>query len=193
MLENVKQSFNGLFNAVETFINDEENLKKVDEIGALFAKKFEAGNKILIAGNGGSLCDAIHFAEEFTGRYRKNRKPLPVIALADNAHITCTANDYGVEYIFSRMVEAYGKDEDSFIGISTSGNSENIIKAFESAKNQGLYTVALLGKDGGKLKGIADTEWIIPAETSDRIQEIHMAILHILIEVVERHMFPENY
>ena len=119
MLENVKESFGGLFNAVETFINDEENLKKVSELGELFAKKFADGNKILIAGNGGSLCDAIHFAEEFTGRYRKNRKPLPVIALSDNAHITCTANDFGIEYIFSRMVEAYGKNGDSFIGIST--------------------------------------------------------------------------
>lgn len=193
MLENIKISFNGLFEAVETFISNEENLKQVDDLGALLAKKFEVGNKILIAGNGGSLCDAIHFAEEFTGRYRKNRKPLPVIALADNAHITCTANDFGIEYIFSRMVEAYGTKGDTFIGISTSGNSENIIKAFEIAKEQDLYTVALLGKDGGKLKGVADTEWIIPSETSDRVQEIHMAILHILIEVVERHLFPENY
>lgn len=193
MLKNVKESFSGLFSAVETFINDEANLKKVDDLGGLFAKKFEEGHQILIAGNGGSLCDAIHFAEEFTGRYRKNRKPLPVIALADNAHITCTANDFGIEYIFSRMVEAYGKEGDSFIGISTSGNSENIIKAFEVAKAQGLYTVALLGKDGGKLKGVADTEWVIPSETSDRVQEVHMAILHILIEVVERHLFPENY
>ena len=147
----------------------------------------------MICGNGGSNCDALHFAEEFTGRFRKERRPLPAIAISDSSHITCVGNDYGFDYIFSKGVEAYGKAGDMFIGISTSGNSGNVIKAVEAAKNMGIKTVALLGKDGGKLKGMCDYEFIIPGETSDRIQEIHMMILHIIIEGVERIMFPENY
>jgi D-sedoheptulose 7-phosphate isomerase len=151
------------------------------------------GGKVLIAGNGGSNCDALHFAEEFTGRFRGNRRALPAIAISDSSHITCVGNDYGFDYVFSRGVEAYGKEGDLFIGISTSGNSPNIIKAVEAAKEMGMKTVALLGKDGGKLKGMCDYEFIIPGVTSDRIQEIHMMILHIIIEGVERIMFPENY
>ena len=118
---------------------------------------------------------------------------MPAIAISDSSHITCVGNDYGFDYIFSKGVEAYGKEGDMFIGISTSGNSGNVIKAVEKAKELGMKTVALLGKDGGKLKGMCDYEFIIPGETSDRIQEIHMMILHIIIEGVERIMFPENY
>ncbi len=193
MLEHVKYSFNTLQNTLNQFVANEENLIRINELGAQMAKAFQNGNQILIAGNGGSLCDAVHFAEEFTGRFRGDRKPLPVIALSDNSHITCTANDYGFDYVFSRMVEAYGKPGDMFIGLSTSGNSENIIKAFDAAREQKMTTIGLLGKSGGKIMGSCDFEWLIPGDTSDRIQEIHMAILHILIEVVERHLFPENY
>lgn len=193
MLNHIRQSFTNLSDSLNLFYQDESNFQKIDELGERMAKAFDTGSKVLIAGNGGSLCDAVHFAEEFTGRFRGDRRPLPAIALSDNSHITCTANDYGVEYVFSRMVEAYGKQGDIFIGISTSGNSANIIKAFESAKEMGLMTVALLGKDGGKLNDVADIEWVIPGKTSDRIQEVHMAILHIIIEVVERRLFPENY
>ncbi len=193
MLEHVKYSFNTLQNTLNQFVANEENLIRINELGAQMAKAFQNGNQILIAGNGGSLCDAVHFAEEFTGRFRGDRKPLPVIALSDNSHITCTANDYGFDYVFSRMVEAYGKPGDMFIGLSTSGNSENIIKAFDAAREQKMTTIGLLGKSGGKIMGSCDFEWLIPGDTSDRIQEIHMAILHILIEVVERYLFPENY
>ena len=135
----------------------------------------------------------MHFIEEFTGRFRKERRALPAISISDPSHITCVANDYGFDYIFSKGVEAYGQEEDMFIGISTSGNSTNVIKAVEEAKNKGLTTCALLGKDGGKLKGMCDYEFIVPGKTSDRVQEIHMMILHIIIEGVERIMFPENY
>lgn len=175
------------------FYKDEANLKLMVTLSQKFAKAFKDGNKILICGNGGSACDAMHFAEEFTGRYRKDRRALPVIHLGDSSHITCVGNDYGFEEIFARGVEAYGKPGDWLIGLSTSGNSKNIIKAFEKAKAQGMHTLALLGKEGGLLKGCCDEEFIIPGKTADRIQEVHMTILHILIEGVERIMFPENY
>ncbi|MGL5541951.1 MAG: D-sedoheptulose 7-phosphate isomerase, partial [Fusobacteriaceae bacterium] len=166
---------------------------ETERVAKALAEVFNKGDKVLICGNGGSNCDAQHFAEEFTGRFRKERRPLPALAISDSSHITCVGNDYGFDYIFSKGVEAFGKPGDMFIGISTSGNSANVIKAVESAKKIGMKTVLLLGKDGGKLRGMCDYEFIVPGETSDRIQEIHMAILHIVIEGVERIMFPENY
>lgn len=181
------------YQLLKDFIEKEEKEKTTEKIAEELANIFKNGNKVLICGNGGSNCDALHFAEEFTGRFRKERRALPAIALSDSSHITCVGNDYGFDYIFSKGVEAYGKEGDMFIGISTSGNSGNVIKAVEKAKSLGLKTVVLLGKDGGKLKGMCDYEFIIPGETSDRIQEIHMMILHIIIEGVERIMFPENY
>lgn len=181
------------YNLLESFIKEEEKSNITEKVAKDLAEVFEKGNKALICGNGGSNCDALHFAEEFTGRFRSDRRALPAISLSDSSHITCVGNDYGFDYIFSRGVEAYGKEGDFFIGISTSGNSENVIKAVEASKKLGLKTCLLLGKDGGKLKGMCDYEFIIPGETSDRIQEIHMMILHIIIEGVEKIMFPENY
>ena len=135
----------------------------------------------------------MHFAEEFTGRFRKDRKALPSLSISDSSHITCVGNDYGFDAIFSKGVEAFGQEGDFFLGLSTSGNSGNIIEAVKTAKERGMKTVALLGKDGGKLKGMCDYEFIIKANTSDRVQEVHMMILHIIIEGVERILFPENY
>lgn len=178
---------------LKNFIAEEEKNKTTEKIARELADAFLAGNKALICGNGGSNCDALHFAEEFTGRFRSDRRALPAISISDSSHITCVANDFGFDYIFSKGVEAYGKEGDFFFGISTSGNSGNVIKAVEKAKELGLKTVGLLGKDGGKLKGVCDYEFIIPGKTSDRVQEIHMMILHIIIEGVERIMFPENY
>lgn len=186
-------SYKTEYELLRNFIEQEEKEEKTEKVAKDLAEVFTNGNKVLICGNGGSNCDALHFAEEFTGRFRKERRALPAIAISDSSHITCVGNDYGFDYIFSKGVEAYGKEGDMFIGISTSGNSGNVIKAVEKAKELGMKTVALLGKDGGKLKGMCDYEFIIPGETSDRIQEIHMMILHIVIEGVERIMFPENY
>ena len=186
-------SYKTEYELLRNFIEQEEKDRTTEKIAEELAEAFTNGNKVLICGNGGSNCDALHFAEEFTGRFRKERRALPAIAISDSSHITCVGNDYGFDYIFSKGVEAYGKEGDMFIGISTSGNSGNVIKAVEKAKELGMKTVALLGKDGGKLKGMCDHEFIIPGETSDRIQEIHMMILHIIIEGVERIMFPENY
>lgn len=186
-------SYKTTYNLLADFIKVEEKENLTEKIAKDLAEIFQNGGKALIAGNGGSNCDALHFAEEFTGRFRGNRRALPAIALSDSSHITCVGNDFGFDYIFSRGVEAYGKEGDLFIGLSTSGNSANIMKAVESAKSLGMKTLVLLGKDGGSLKGICDYEFIIPGKTSDRIQEIHMMILHIIIEGVERIMFPENY
>lgn len=178
---------------LENFIKEEEKRKETEKVAKALAEVFNNGNKVLICGNGGSNCDALHFAEEFTGRFRGDRRALPAIAISESSHITCVGNDYGFDYVFSRGVEAYGKSGDMFIGISTSGNSGNVIKAVEAAKKIGMKTCVLLGKDGGKLKGMCDYEFIISGKTSDRVQEIHMMILHIIIEGVERIMFPENY
>lgn len=161
------------------------------EKGALaIAACFQGGGKLIIAGNGGSLCDASHFAEELTGFFRSHRRALPAIALSEPGHLTCVGNDIGFEHVFARALEAYGKRGDLFIGLTTSGNSPNIVLAFEKAQMLGLSTLAFLGKDGGKLKGHANLELIIEGfETSDRIQEAHMAAIHIMIELVEELLF----
>ena len=191
--ENIRNSYLTAFETVKAFVENEENIEKTEKIAQELALAYKNGKKSLIAGNGGSNCDAMHFAEEFTGRFRKDRRALPSISISDSSHITCVGNDYGFDFVFAKGVEAFGQEGDFFFGISTSGNSKNIIEAVKSAKERNLKTVALLGKDGGKLKGVCDYEFIIPGETSDRIQEVHMMILHIIIEGVERIMFPENY
>jgi len=193
MLDHVRIAFDDARDTMARFIKGEGNLEKVDRFAELVASAFNAGNRVYSCGNGGSTCDAMHFAEELTGRYRKDRRPLPAQAFADPSHITCTANDYGYEHIFSRAVEAYGRPGDVLVALSTSGNSPNILLALESARQIGMRTVGLLGKDGGKAKDLVDLAIIVPARTSDRIQEIHIKVLHIAIEAVERRLFPELY
>ena len=191
--EDIRNSYLTAFETVKAFVENEENIEKTEKVAQELASAYKNGKKSLIAGNGGSNCDAMHFAEEFTGRFRNDRRALPSISISDSSHITCVGNDYGFDFIFAKGVEAFGQEGDFFFGISTSGNSKNIIEAVKMAKEKKLKTVALLGKDGGKLKGVCDYEFIIPGETSDRIQEVHMMILHIIIEGVERTLFPENY
>jgi D-sedoheptulose 7-phosphate isomerase len=193
MHHNLLQSYTDSLNLLKSFIEEEQNIRLTADVAQALAGAFKSGNKGLICGNGGSACDAMHFAEEFTGRYRKDRPALPVISLTDASHITCVGNDYGFDAIFSRGVEAFGQKGDFFFGISTSGNSPNVLKAIDAAKSRGLKTVALLGKDGGKMKGLCDYEFIVPGKTADRIQEVHMMILHIIIEGVERELWPELY
>ncbi|MBL8764359.1 MAG: SIS domain-containing protein [Phycisphaerae bacterium] len=144
------------------------------------------GGTILICGNGGSACDAAHFAEELTGKFRADRPPLAALACTDPGHLTCVANDYGFERVFSRWVEALGRPGDALIVLSTSGRSKNILRAIESAKALGLITVALIGRDGGELRGRCTHEVLVPGEASDRIQELHMLILHVLVERIEQ-------
>ncbi len=171
-------------------LQKEESLKFIENASYLIADAFANGKKILIAGNGGSLCDAMHFAEELTGFYREKRKALPAIALSDPGHMSCVGNDVGFEFIFSRAVEALGHKDDILIVLTTSGNSLNLIHAIESAKEKKMKIIAFLGKTGGKIKGMAHLEWVIESfKTSDRIQEVHMAAIHIIIEIVEKLVF----
>jgi len=174
-------------------LKEPQGLSFIEKGAALIADCFLKGNKILTAGNGGSLCDAAHFAEELTGFFRQKRKALPAIALSEPGHLTCVGNDVGFEYVFSRAIEAFGKEGDVFIGLTTSGNSPNMVRGFECAKERGLKTIAFLGKGGGKLKGVADLELIITGyPTSDRIQEAHMHAIHVMIEMVEHILFDEE-
>ncbi|MDO6386213.1 MULTISPECIES: D-sedoheptulose 7-phosphate isomerase [Uliginosibacterium] len=165
---------------------DQALLNEVDKAGDILVACLKAGGKILSAGNGGSHCDAMHFAEELSGRYRDNRPALGALAISDPSHITCVGNDYGFEFIFSRQVEALGRAGDVFFGISTSGNSANILAAAKAAKARGMQVILLMGKDGGKMKGLADAEIIVPHfGYADRIQEIHIKFIHALIDHVE--------
>jgi len=174
-------------------LKQERCLLFIQQTAHLLAETFRKGNKLIIAGNGGSLCDAAHFAEELTGLFRQKRRALPAIALSEPGHITCTGNDLGFDYIFSRGVEAYGKPGDLFIGLTTSGNSANILNGFKRAKEMGLHTVAFLGKSGGLIKGMADLELLIEGfSTSDRIQEAHMTAIHIIIELMELELFSSK-
>lgn len=175
------------------FTSDKRNIKIIEQISNTIAQAFKNDKKVLICGNGGSSTDAMHFAEELTGRFRKERRALPAIALTDPSHITCVANDYGFDEIFARGVEAYGKEGDVLIAISTSGNSQNVINAVKIAEEKKMISFGLLGKNGGKLNGKCDIQIIAPGKTTDRIQEIHIAVLHIIIETIERILFPNNY
>jgi D-sedoheptulose 7-phosphate isomerase len=178
---------------LEQFLADPDQLAQCLSFSTLLTSTFRSGGKLFTCGNGGSHCDAMHFAEEFTGRYRKDRAPLGALALGDPSHVTCVSNDYGFGEIFSRQLIGLARPGDLLVGLSTSGNSENVIRAFEAAAKIGVKTVALLGRDGGRLKNMADLAIVIPAQTSDRIQEMHIKIIHTVIETVERELFPENY
>lgn len=175
--------------ALDRFIADPANAARIETVADLLADRFRAGNKVMICGNGGSAADAMHFAEELTGRFRDERAALPALACTDAGHITCTANDYGFDRIFSRWVEALGRAGDVLIVLSTSGHSANVINAVNAARDRRMTTVALLGKNGGMLAATCDHEWIVPGQHADRIQEIHMLVLHTLIECVERRLF----
>ena len=171
-------------------LKEKKSMSFIESASQLIAECFTNGGKLLIAGNGGSLCDAMHFAEELTGQFRYPRKALPAIALSDPGHLSCTANDMGFDFVFARAVEALAKPEDLFIALTTSGNSTNLLKAMLTAQEKDLKTIAFLGKTGGKLKGVADLEWIVSGfEFSDRIQEAHMTAIHIIIEQVEALLF----
>jgi D-sedoheptulose 7-phosphate isomerase len=170
-----------------------ESLLFIEQAAEMISHCFQNGHKVLVAGNGGSLCDAAHFAEECTGVFRTLRPALPVIALTDPGHLTCVGNDLGYEWVFSRGVAAFGKPGDLFIGLTTSGNSANLVHAVEMAHSLEMKTLCFLGKSGGRLKGKGHLELHIEGfTTSDRIQEAHMAALHIIIELVEYHLFQEQ-
>jgi D-sedoheptulose 7-phosphate isomerase len=186
MTDLFKKDFLEAKQLIDKFIAEENNFIVLEKAGSLMVKAINAGNKIIACGNGGSMSDAMHFAEELTGRFRDERKAIPAISISDPSHITCVANDYGFEYVFSRYIEALGKKGDVLLAISTSGNSPNILKAATAAKKQGMNVVSLTGKIGGKLAGISDVEIRVPFDGySDRIQEIHIKVIHSLINYIE--------
>jgi len=186
---------NELHEAADTlsaFLKDEANTQAIESAAKLLADSFKAGGKVLSCGNGGSHCDAMHFAEELTGRYRENRPGYPAIAISDVSHLSCVSNDFGYDYVFSRFIESVGQKGDVLLGISTSGNSANVIKAIAAARAKGMKVITLTGKDGGKMAGTADIEIRVPHfGYADRIQEIHIKVIHILILLIEKEMVKE--
>ena len=166
-----------------------ENFEKIETAIEMMCTALKAGNKIISCGNGGSMCDAMHFAEELSGRFRTNRRGLAAVSISDPSHISCVANDFGYDFVFSRYIEALGQSGDVLLGISTSGSSKNVILAVEEAKKKGMKTLVLTGKDGGKLAGLADLEIRAPySEFADRAQEIHIKVIHSLIDFIERNL-----
>ncbi len=190
----IRASFDEASKTLRAFMDSPDGLARVQEFVTAAHATLTGGGLLMSCGNGGSMCDAMHFAEEWTGRFRGNRKALAAIAFSDPSHLTCIANDFGYDQVFAREVEAYGKEGDLLVAISTSGNSPNVTNAVKQARELGVRTVGLLGKGGGELREMVDIPIIVPlATTSDRIQEVHIKVLHIAIEGVERMLFPKNY
>jgi len=171
------------------FLSEPTHLLRIEEASIAIANSIKGRGKVISCGNGGSHCDAMHFAEELTGKYREPRKAIPAICISDPSHISCVSNDYGYEFVFSRYLEALGNKGDVLLGISTSGNSANIIRAAQTAKEKGMKVIILSGKDGGKLAPLADIELRVPHfGYADRIQEIHIKIIHILMLLIEKQL-----
>ncbi|RKF18160.1 D-sedoheptulose 7-phosphate isomerase [Alginatibacterium sediminis] len=178
---------------LNNFLADKSNLLAIEQAAQTLATSFQAGGKVLACGNGGSHCDAMHFAEELTGRYRENRPAYPAIAISDPSHMSCVSNDFGFDFVFSRYIEGLGQSGDVLFGISTSGNSKNIIKAVEAARKKQMKVVLLTGKDGGQLAGLADVEVrVAHMGYADRVQEVHIKVIHILIQLIEKLMLAQE-
>ncbi len=185
-MQNIINEFREARDTIDKFLSDSNNFKNIQDAAIIMVDALKKGKKIFSCGNGGSMCDAMHFAEELTGQFRERRKSIPAISISDAAHITCTANDYGFEAIFSRYIEGLGNKNDVLLAISTSGNSVNVIKAAETARQKDIKVIGLTGKDGGKLAGLCDIEIRAPDSSySDRTQEIHIKVIHALIHFIE--------
>ena len=192
-MESIKNNFLEARDILDQFISDEKNFEAIRTAGNILVEALQGGKKIITCGNGGSMSDAMHFAEELTGRFRDNRRALPAMAISDPTHLSCTSNDYGYDYVFSRYVEAFGQPGDVLMGISTSGNSPNIIQAVQAARERQMKVVVLTGKDGGKLANMGDAEIRAPgSQYSDRAQEIHIKVIHSLIHFIELKLEPEG-
>ncbi|MET4692282.1 D-sedoheptulose 7-phosphate isomerase [Endozoicomonas lisbonensis] len=185
----IRQELEEAQQVLDRFLNDESCINAINDAAVLIADSFKNRGKVISCGNGGSHCDAMHFAEELTGRYRDNRPAYPAIAISDVSHLSCVSNDYGYDHVFSRYIEGVGFEGDVLLGISTSGNSGNIITAIEAARKKGMKVVLLSGKDGGKMAGMADVEIRVPHfGYADRIQEVHIKAIHIMIQLIEKLM-----
>ena len=182
----IAQSLTEARNTLEQFLSHPKTIESISEMVDVMASAIKQGGKIMSCGNGGSLCDAMHFAEELTGRFRRNRRPLPAMAINDAAYITCTSNDYSYDEVFARWVEAFGRPEDVLLAISTSGRSENVLRAVQMAHTKGMKVVALTSNNDNPHRQEADVAVCAPCSPfSDRIQEIHIKVIHISIEAIE--------
>jgi len=185
----ITDELNEAAKVLQQFVKNPVNAELIQQASEIIVASVNAGGKVISCGNGGSHCDAMHFAEELTGRYRGDRKAIPAICISDASHITCVANDYGFEFVFSRFIDALGNKGDVLFTLSTSGNSPNILRAVASAKEKGMKVIALTGKDGGKLGPLADLEIRVPHHGfADRIQEVHIKIIHILMLLIEKQL-----
>ena len=191
-LDQIKTELQEAADVLDKFMHDEKNIQLIQDAALLISNSFKQGGKVLSCGNGGSHCDAMHFAEELTGRYRENRPGYPAIAISDVSHLSCVSNDFGYEYVFSRYIEAVGQKGDVLLGLSTSGNSKNVLNAIKVAKEKGMKVIAMTGKDGGQMAGLADVEIRVPHfRYADRTQEIHIKVIHILMMLIEFEMAKE--
>ncbi len=194
MRETILSALKDAQSVLAALISDESALASTENAAALLVKTFEGGGRVYACGNGGSMSDAMHFAEELTGRFRHNRKGLPAQAISDVGHLTCVANDFGYEQVFSRYLDAHGRAGDCLLAISTSGKSTNIVNAAVAAKEIGMTVIALTGQEMSQLGVLADVCIATPAgDFADRVQELHIKVIHILLELIERQFFPENY
>ncbi len=181
-------------NALNALISNPKTVAAIAEAGRLIAQSQKAGGAVYACGNGGSLCDAMHFAEEMTGRYRQNRRPYRAAAISDVSHMACVGNDYGYEHVFSRWVEGFAREGDVLLAITTSGTSKNVVAAARAARAKGVKVIALTGRDATPITELADVAVVTPAgRWADRVQELHIKVIHILIELVERELDPQNY
>jgi len=194
MKHHIESSLQEAHSALTNLLANPAALATVEQAAQLLIATFEKQGRVYSCGNGGSMCDAMHFAEELTGRYRKDRKALGATAISDAGHLTCVGNDHGYEQVFARYVEGHGRPGDCLVALSTSGTSKNVIKAAEAAKALGMKVIILSGKRSEKLEPLSDVYICTPGGTyADRVQELHIKVLHILIELIERQFFPENY
>jgi len=186
-MRGIINDFEESLDLLEQFISRQENITAIRNAGDKVVYSLREGGKVISCGNGGSMSDAIHFAEELTGKFRNTRQSLPAIAISDPGYLSCVANDYGYDFVFARFIEGLGNKGDILLAISTSGNSENVVKAAITAKEKGMYVIALTGQHGGKLGQLADIEIRAPFSAyADRAQEIHIKIIHSLIHYIER-------
>jgi D-sedoheptulose 7-phosphate isomerase len=191
-MDRIKQHFTEAREVLDLFISNPVNFENIESAGKILVHAIKSGRKIISCGNGGSMSDAMHFAEELSGRYRNDRPALPAISISDPTHLSCVGNDYGYAFVFSRMVEAIGSEGDVLFAISTSGNSENVLNAIDAARAKGMKVIGLTGKDGGKMSGLCDVEIRAPkSDYADRAQEIHIKIIHSLIDYIEFAINPE--
>jgi D-sedoheptulose 7-phosphate isomerase len=189
-MEEIRREFLEAQQVLNTFVGDEKNFVLLSKAGEMLVHSFKNGGKVISCGNGGSMCDAMHFAEELSGRFRDDRKALPAVCISDASHLTCVGNDYGFDKVFSRYIEAHGRKGDVLLAISTSGNSKNVLEGIAAARNCGMQVIGLTGKDGGKMASLCDVEIRSPfSKYADRAQEIHIKVIHNLILFVERNLF----